>query len=90
MLIHTPQQLAQFYRDQRKVRSRSQSVIAEETGLRQDTVSKFEISPDNSRIDTLFRLLAALDMELHVKPKSAPETNAPETNSDASSWTQLW
>lgn len=85
MLIHTPQQLAQYYRDQRKICGKSQSAVAEETGLRQDTVSKFEISPDNSRIDTLFRLLATLDMELHIKPK-----NTTGQSSAVSAWTQPW
>lgn len=85
MLIHTPAELAQFYRDQRKLHGQSQTVMAQEAGLRQDTVSKFEISPDNTRLDTLFRLLAALDLELHVKSKGGVGSD-----SDNSEWNEPW
>lgn len=85
MLIHTPTDLARFYRDQRKLRGTSQATVAQEISLRQDTVSKFEIKPDNARLDTLFRLLAALDLELHLVPKGQPicEGNKP-------GWTEKW
>lgn len=85
MLIHTPAGLAQFYRDQRKLHGQSQTVVAQEAGLRQDTVSKFEISPDNTRLDTLFRLLATLDIELHVKPKDGADSD-----SGKSGWNEPW
>lgn len=85
MLIHTPAELARFYRDQRKLYGQSQTAVAEETRLRQDTVSKFEISPDNTRLDTLFRLLASLDLELHVIPKGRGDSDSVK-----SGWTQAW
>ncbi len=85
MLIHKPNDLAQFYRDQRKLRGQSQTWIAQNAALRQDTVSKFEISPDNTRIDTLFRLLAALDLELHLVPKGGADPA-----SGQSGWTEPW
>ena len=69
MLIHSPIELAQYYRDQRKQQNKSQTDVAEEVVIRQDTVSKFENKPENMRLDTVFRLLAALDLELHVVPK---------------------
>ena len=85
MLIHTPTDLARFYRDQRKRRGVSQTTVAQEISLRQDTVSKFELKPDNVRLDTLFRLLAALDLELHVVPKgqSVSDGNKP-------GWSEPW
>lgn len=85
MLIHSPTGLSQFYRDQRKLHGHSQTVVAQEAGLRQDTVSKFEISPDNTRLDTLFRLLAILDLELHVKPKEGVDPA-----SGKSGWNEPW
>ncbi len=87
MLIHSPTDLAQYYRDQRKQRGVSQTAIADEIALRQDTVSKFELKPDNVRLDTLFRLLAALDLELHVVPK---ETAAAASADSAKGWTEPW
>jgi len=79
MLIHSPIDLAQYYRDQRKQQGLSQTAIAEEIAVRQDTVSKFELKPDNVRLDTLFRLLAALDMEIHIVPKGQKK-----------GWTEPW
>ena len=86
MLIHSPPDLAQHYRDQRKQRGLSQAAIAEEIGVRQDTVSKFELKPDNVRLDTLFRLLAALDMEMHLVPTGYSESVARQKKG----WTEAW
>jgi HTH-type transcriptional regulator/antitoxin HipB len=86
MLIHSPNDLARHYRDLRKHRRISQSAIAAETALRQDTVSKFELKADNVRLDTLFRLLAALDLELHVEPKAKADSDGKEQNG----WTESW
>lgn len=86
MLIHSPNDLAQYYRDQRKQNGVSQTAIAEEISVRQDTVSKFELKPDNVRLETLFRLLAALDLELHVVPKGTPDPAAGNT----SQWAEPW
>jgi HTH-type transcriptional regulator/antitoxin HipB len=85
MLIHTPTDLANFYRDQRKLHGISQTAIAQEISLRQDTVSKFELKPDNVRLDTLFRLLAALDLELHLVPKGRSVSDSNKTE-----WKEQW
>ncbi len=86
MLIHSPTDLAQYYRDQRKQRGLSQTSIAEEVALRQDTISKFELKPDNVRLDTLFRLLAALDMEVHLVPKG----QSLSVKGQKKGWTEQW
>jgi len=86
MLIHSPKDLAQYCRDQRKQQGLSQVSIAEEIALRQDTVSKFEIKPDNVRLDTLFRLLAGLDMELHIVPKG----QSTSVDDSRKGWTEQW
>lgn len=86
MLIHTPNDLAQYYRDQRKQSGVSQTAVAEEISVRQDTVSKFELKPDNVRLETLFRLLAALDLELHVVPKGIAGPVAGDTKKWAEPW----
>lgn len=86
MLIHSPHDLAQYYRDQRKQRCVSQTAIAEDVAVRQDTVSKFENKPDNVRLETLFRLLSALDLELHLVPKEESLSNA----LNKKEWTEKW
>ncbi|MCA1773971.1 MAG: helix-turn-helix domain-containing protein [Halomonas sp.] len=86
MLIHSPADLAQYYRDQRKQRGLSQVAVADEIAVRQDTVSRFELKPDNVRMDTLFRLLAALDMELHIVPKG----QSPSVDGAKQGWAEPW
>lgn len=86
MLIHSSNDLAQYYRDQRKQRNISQTTIAEEIAIRQDTVSKFENKPENVRLDTLFRLLAALDLELHLVPREDSITEDDKKKGWAEKW----
>ncbi|ART83343.1 transcriptional regulator [Oceanisphaera profunda] len=75
MKVTSAHQLSHVLQDQRKQQGQSQTLVARKVGLRQDTVSKFENTPDGTRLDTLFKLLSALDLELEVKPRgSAPNT----------------
>lgn len=86
MLIHSPNELARYYRDQRKQRNISQTDIANEIVIRQDTISKFENKPENVRLDTVFRLLATLDLELHIVPVGSNVTEKNKTKG----WTEKW
>ncbi len=86
MLIHSPTDLAQYYRDQRKLHGVSQVTVAEEIAVRQDTVSKFELKPDNVRLETVFRLLAALDLEMHIVPKGQSASVDEKTKE----WSEPW
>jgi HTH-type transcriptional regulator / antitoxin HipB len=43
-------------------------------GLLQKTLSAFENKPDSTKLETLFRILAALDLQLQVIPKEDRET----------------
>lgn len=69
MLITSPKQLAIHLRDERKSMNLSQNKVADPVGLKQDTVSKFEINPETTRIQTLFRILSSLNLEMHIVPK---------------------
>lgn len=69
MIIRSAKDLALYLNDQRKQLKMSQSAVADLVGLKQDTVSKFENSPDNSRIDTLFRILSALNLNISLVEK---------------------
>lgn len=81
MLILTPKDLADFCNNWRKQKQLSQSQIGESVGLKQVTISKFELKPESTKLDTLFRILSALDLEIHIKPKQT---------SDKQKTTQLW
>lgn len=72
MKVTSAHQLSHLLQDQRKQQGQSQSVIARKVGLRQDTVSKFENAPDETRLDTLFKLLAALELEIRPRGEAAP------------------
>ena len=69
MLITSPKQLAIHLRDERKSKNLSQTRVADPVGLKQDTISKFEINPETTRIQTLFRILSSLNVEMHIVPK---------------------
>lgn len=85
MLILTPKHLAEFSNSQRKQQRLSQSQVGALVGLKQTTVSKFELKPESTQLDTLFRLLSALDLEIHVAPKQKGST------SDTSpKWSEEW
>lgn len=71
MLIHTPQELAKLSANERRTKKISQALTAEKVGLKQTTVSKFEIRPESTQLDTLFRILSALDLEMHIIPKKS-------------------
>ena len=70
MKITDPKALSNYIRDKRRTRGLSQAKVADLVGLRQGTVSKFESMPEKMQLDTLFRLLAALELELSVKPNN--------------------
>lgn len=70
MLITSSRQLAIHLRDERKSKNLSQNKVADPVGLKQDTVSKFEVNPETTRIQTLFRILSSLNLEMHIVPKS--------------------
>ena len=70
MIIRSAKDLALYLNDKRKQLKMSQSAVGDLVGLKQDTISKFENSPDNSRIDTLFRILSALNLNISLVEKN--------------------
>ncbi len=74
MVIHNPKELAMFIRSYRKKQSLSQSDIGNLVGLKQSTVSAFERKPAVTKLDTLFRILSAANLEIHIYPKDSSDT----------------
>ncbi|PPS64943.1 transcriptional regulator [Pantoea sp. BRM17] len=64
-------ELSAHLRDVRLSKKLSQGKVASKVGIRQDTVSSFELQPGTSRLETFFRILSALELELEVKPKGS-------------------
>lgn len=82
MKITSPRQLAIYLRDLRKTQKISQTTLANKVGIKQDTISKFEQNPDGTKIETFFKILSALNLELHVEPKGE--------NKRSKGWTEEW
>ena len=68
-LISTPGQLASAVKGRRKTLRVTQAAAAARVGLLPKTVSALESKPEKSSLESLFKLLAALDLELVVRAK---------------------
>ena len=91
MNITDPKTLSIYLRDERRRRALSQAKVGDLVGLRQGTVSKFESMPEKMQLDTLFRLLSALDLELSVKPKGNSTDDAYSDSAPAADkWSEEW
>lgn len=65
----SPKILGQILKSARNEKGLNQQEAGNIVGITQAMVSRIETGESNARIDTLFRLLAALDMEMIVKPR---------------------
>jgi len=69
MLIHSPKEFALFVNRQRKKLKLSQADIGDSVGLKQTTVSAFENKPESTKLDTLFHILSAANLDLYIFSK---------------------
>jgi HTH-type transcriptional regulator/antitoxin HipB len=68
--VYTPRQLGQVLKGQRNTQHLTQAEVATPVGLLPKTVSKLERDPDTATLESLFKLLSSLQLELVVRPKS--------------------
>lgn len=68
-LARTPLQLGTCIRERRRQMGMTQEQLAAKVGVRQRTVSDIETSA-SVRLDTVLRTLAALDLELMIRPRT--------------------
>lgn len=68
--VRTPKQIGAALRRARKLHTLSQTELAAKTSLWQETISKIEGGSEATKIGTLCALLAALDLELIIAPRS--------------------
>ncbi|WP_119310114.1 helix-turn-helix domain-containing protein [Cohaesibacter haloalkalitolerans] len=66
----TPKELGHAIRQARKTQSLTQKDLAIKSGVWQETISKIERGVVATKIETVFDLLAALDMELQIQPRT--------------------
>jgi HTH-type transcriptional regulator/antitoxin HipB len=70
-LARTPKQIGNLIRRARKQGGLSQTALGDKAGLRQETISLIETGHPAARLETILAVLAALDLELRMAPRSS-------------------
>jgi len=65
----SPQNLGQILKSTRSQKGLTQEQAGNLVGLTQAMISRIERGESNARVDTLFRLLAALELDMTVQPR---------------------
>ncbi len=68
-IIRQSIQIGNLIRTRRKELGLTQAALADKVGLRQATVSQIETGSNATRIGTLLRVIAMLDMDLTAGPR---------------------
>jgi HTH-type transcriptional regulator / antitoxin HipB len=68
-------QLAMVLNGFRKKRKLTQKQAAEKVGLLPKSISAMEHHPEKSSLESLFKLLSALGLELVIKPKRTGQSD---------------
>lgn len=65
-----PRQIGNLIRRARKKQGLSQTQLGNKAGLRQETISLIETGNPAARLETILSVLAALDLEFRMVPRS--------------------
>lgn len=65
-----PKDVGSAIRQTRKAKKLTQKELAVKSGVWQETISKIENGAASANLETIFDLLAALDMEMQIQPRS--------------------
>ncbi|RUO76335.1 type II toxin-antitoxin system antitoxin HipB [Pseudidiomarina taiwanensis] len=84
MNITRPQQLSTFIKEHRKKHGITQAEIAKLVGIRVATISDFENKPESCKLETFFKILAALNLQIGVT------TRDHASNDQQNQWTEEW
>ena len=77
-VIFSPKSLGIALKRQRKAQKQSQKEAGAAFKLDQTTISNIERGASGTRLETLFRMLAALDLEMIIRPKKHRDINSGE------------
>ena len=70
--VKTPKQLGSVLQGYRRERGLTQTDVGTKVGLAQKAVSKIELAPERAGLNMIFKLLAALELELVLRPRGTP------------------
>lgn len=73
-LVTSPKILGGLIKRQRKLKGLSQTEAGRAFRIEQSTMSQIENGTPGTRIETIFRVLAALDLELVIRSKEPFQT----------------
>lgn len=68
-VIYSPKALGNALKRQRKEKKLNQQKAGSNFKINQTTISSIERGVPGTRLETLFRLLAALELEMVIRPK---------------------
>ena len=95
MVATTAKMLSQVIREFRYQDGLSQTDVAKLAGTTQARISAFENAPERTKLDTLFKILAGLELELVIQPRkktptfgavNEPTENSYTSNTDDEEW----
>jgi HTH-type transcriptional regulator/antitoxin HipB len=69
-IARDPRQIGNLIRRARKKQGLNQRQLGEKAGFRQETLSLIETGNPSTKIETLLAVLAALDLEFQIAPRS--------------------
>ncbi len=69
-LASDPRQIGTLVRRARKRQGLSQAALGDKAGMRQETISLIETGHPAAKLQTILSVLAALDLELRIVPRS--------------------
>ena len=69
-LARDPKQIGNLIRRARKRLGLSQGALGAKAGLRQETISLLENGNEAARLETILKVLSALDLEFRIAPRS--------------------
>lgn len=75
-VVRTPQQLGPVLQGYRKSHSITQADVGQKVGLPQSEISRFELDASSVSLSRVFKLLAALNLELVVRPRAKKATRS--------------
>lgn len=74
-LVRTPKNIGFAMREARKAKNLTQSDLASLSGVWQETISRIENGSCGTKLETIFALIAALDLELTVTERSKGDSD---------------
>jgi len=78
--IYSPDSLGLALRTERKKKNLSQQEVGDLIDIEQHTISKVENGNPGTSLNTLFRILAALDLEIVIQPRQKANENTEGDN----------